>query len=65
MEKSKKRVAEILEKLAGVRAELSLVLEKEVGADVARCLADVEVLVQGAAKQGAFRHLRPSGRELN
>lgn len=65
MEESKKRVAEILEKLAGVRAELNLVLEKEIGADVAKCIADVETLVQCAAKQGAFRHLRPADRELN
>ena len=65
MDESKKRITEILEKLAGVRAELNLVLEKEIGADVAKCISDVESLVQCAAKQGAFRHLRPSSRELN
>ena len=65
MEESKKRVAEILEKLAGVRAELNLVLEKEISVDVAKCISDVEMLVQCAAKQGAFRHLRPNARELN
>lgn len=65
MDEAKKRVAEILEKLAGVRAELNLVLEKDISADVAKCIQDVEMLVQCAAKQGAFRHFRPNPRELN
>jgi hypothetical protein len=65
MEESKKRVAEILEKLAGVRTELSSVLEKEIGADVAKCISDVEMLVQCAAKQGAFKNFKPKLRELN
>ena len=65
MDEAKKRVAEILEKLAGVRAELNLVLEKDISADVAKCISDVELLVQCAAKQGAFRHIRPAPRELN
>jgi hypothetical protein len=65
MDESKRRVREILEALAGVRAELSMVLEKEIGTDVAKCLTDVEALVQCAAKQGAFRVLKPKTHELN
>lgn len=65
MDESKKRVAEILEKLAGVRSELAAVLEKEIGSDVVKCISDVELLVQCAAKQGAFKHFKPKLRELN
>lgn len=65
MDESKRRVREILERLAGVRAELTMVLEKEIGADVAKCIADVEALVQCAAQQGAFKAFKPKPRELN
>ena len=65
MEESKKRVAEILEKLAGVRSELSAVLEKEIGNDVSKCISDVEMLVQCAAQQGAFKAFKPKLKELN